>query len=179
MKKTQLSEEQIQAMITEYTTQPTNIIKIASEYHMDPRRLRKIFDERNVPKKIRGAKEYDFTKVDEMHKAGKSVREIMEVTGISRYAITKRIKEPPVLGEKKPLVKKRIVLNVGDKLTRVYKEDGRGTFERDGVVHHLVIESIHNGLITCRHDNGTVETFSRYDLWNLFSKGQMHKEEDR
>ena len=178
--KTILSEEDKIQIAKEYKNEGMNVLKLSSKWHVDQRRISQILRDKGVLKKRGGQTYYDQDEIINHYKSGISPTEIARMVGCSThtvYAHVNKYKEQlnAKEAENKTQKKKTISIRIGDKLEyiKISSKDGQGRAERRKKVIEVI--DIINDLLVCRHKEGVIETFTKFDCKVLFGTGRMRK----
>lgn len=179
--KTVLSEEDIIQIAKEYRNEGMNVLKLANKWHVDQRRISDILRKKGILKKKGGQTYYDSDEIINHYKSGISAKEIAGMVGCTTTTVYSHInKYKEQLNDeeaeaKKVARKKTISIYIGDSLEyiKISSKDGQGRAERRKKVIEVI--DIINDLIVCRHNEGVIETFTKFDCKVLFGKGRMKK----
>ena len=181
--KTVLSEEDKIQIAKEYKNEGMNVLKLSSKWHVDQRRISQILRDKGILKKKGGQTYYDSDEIINHYKSGISAKEIARMIGCTKttvYAHINKYKEQLCNAAKdepkeKEVKKKTISICIGDTLEyiKISSKDGQGRSERRKKVIKVI--DIINDLIVCRHKEGVIETFTKFDCKVLFGAGRMRK----
>ena len=182
-RKTILSEEDKIQIAKEYKNEGMNVLKLSSKWHVDQRRISQILRDKGVLKKRGGQTYYDQDEIINHYKSGISATEIARMVGCTKTTVYEHIrkykeqlcnaaKEEP---KEKEVKKRTISISIGDKLEyiKIANQNGQGRVERRKKIMQVI--DIINDLIVCRHKEGTIETFTKFDCKVLFGTGRMRK----